>query len=329
MTKSNRTMKARVGIAAAVLAGGAAVGVTAVAASGHGTPASARSAGYSMRAGRPAPASMALGSAMSSLQRGQQGKAMTSVASMASMKGFAQARHHGATVALQRGVAELATRRFLLVKSANGQQHLWFLGGAKVVNATASTAAMTAMTGSARAAKAAMASGSMTPAAAAMTGSASAATAMTAPAARPVTVTVNAGGQTITVTVSSTAATVSAPAGTPAAAASSAAATPAASAAATPAASASAMPGGQMMKSTQSVFAMGNGIKRGDLVLVAGLREHGLLVAKLVLFAAPATTATTPAASPTTAPTAPASTPPATPSAPPSGSAGQFSGTHA
>lgn len=297
MTKSNRNLKARAGIAAAVLAGGAAAGVTAVAASGHGTTSSAQSAGYSMSVSHPAQTSAAMNTAMTALQSGNQAMAFKALASMAMMRNFAQTRHHGATLAMQRGLVELATKRFLVVKSANGQQHLWWVRGSKIVNATASPAAMRAMTGSTSAA-----------AATAMAGSAGAASAMTAPAAKPTTITVNAGGQTITITISGSAASVSAPAGTPAAASATMPAAPASS---------------PMMKSTQSAFAAGNGLKRGDLVLVSGIRKHGLLIAKLVVFAAPAPTAT-----PTATATAPATTP-ATANVAPTASASQFSGSHA
>lgn len=296
MTKSNRNLKARAGIAAAVLAGGAAAGVTAVAASGHGTTSSAQSAGYSMSVSHPAQMGAAMNTAMTALQSGNQAMAFKALASMAMMRNFAQTRHHGATLAMQRGLVELATKRFLVVKSANGQQHLWWVRGSKIVNATASPAAMRAMTGSTSAAATAMA------------GSAGAASAMTAPAAKPTTITVNAGGQTITITISGSAASVSAPAGTPAAASATMPAAPVSS---------------PMMKSTQSAFAAGNGLKRGDLVLVSGIRKHGLLIAKLVVFAAPAPTAT-----PTATATAPATTP-ATANVAPTASASQFSGGHA
>jgi hypothetical protein len=40
-------------------------------------------------------------------------------------------------------------------------------------------------------------------------------------------------------------------------------------------------------------------VAAGDLVMIAGVREHGRLVAELVLFSAPSTTMATPTASPT------------------------------
>jgi hypothetical protein len=59
------------------------------------------------------------------------------------------------------------------------------------------------------------------------------------------------------------------------------------------------------------------------MVFVAGFREHGFLIAKLVLFAAPATTTTptaTPTSTATTTPTAPATVTPT--------SSAAFSNTH-
>ena len=354
MTSRNRRakMKARIGIAAAVLVGGGAIGAVAVASSGHSGSTNAQSAGFSSHHRQSMPMSMALSSALTALQGGQQGRALTSLAQMAPMRNFTQTRHHHATMAMQRGIVELATRRFLVVKSANGTVQLWWIRGARIVNATSTTTAMTAMTGSTTAAATAMSSGNMAPATTAMAGSTTAASAMTAPAANPITITVNAGGQTITITIARTTATVSAPATTPSAVASAtamptapatasatamptapatASATAMPTAAATPTAMPTAMPtaaaGGQMTRSTQSAFAMSNGLKRGDMVLVAGFQEHGLLVAKLVLFAAPTTTTTTPTATPT-ATTSVAPTAPATTNVAPSTSSSQFTGTH-
>ena len=343
MTSRNRQakIKARIGIAAAVLVGGGAIGAVAVASSGHNATTSAQSAGYSLSR-HSMPVSTALSSAMTALQHGQQSKAMTMLAAMAPMRNFTQTHHNQTTMVMQRGIVELATKRFLLVKSANGQQHLWWIRGAQIVNAASTTTGMTAMTGSTTAATAAMSSGNMAPATTAMAGSTTAASAMTAAAAKPITITVNAGGQTITITITSGTATVSAPATTPSAVASptamptasaSATAMPTASASASamPTASASAMPtagtGGPMTTSTQSAFATSNGLKRGDMVLVTGVRQHGLLVAKMVLFAAPATTTTTPTATPT-ATTSVAPTAPATTNVAPSASSSQFTGTH-
>jgi hypothetical protein len=58
------------------------------------------------------------------------------------------------------------------------------------------------------------------------------------------------------------------------------------------------------------------GVHRGDLIFVAGTRVHGMLTAKIVLFAAPATVMPRPTASPSVTPSATVSaTPTVSPSA--------------
>jgi hypothetical protein len=307
MTSRKRaSLKTRLGIATAVLVGGGAIGVAAVAASSHGTTTSTQSAGYTLNFRHTVPMGTALSSALSSLQSSHQGKALTELAQMQSMRNFAQTRHHRATLAAQRGVAELASKHFLLVKSANGALHLWWLAGTKVINATSSTTGMTALTGNNSAASAAMTTGNMTPATVTMAGSTTAANSMAAPAAKPTTVTVSSGNATITITITSSSATVSAPATTPATTTNTA-----------PTSATGAMASGPTVLARQQAFTRNKGVARGDMVFVAGFREHGFLIAKLVLFAAPAgTTTTTPTATPTsTATVTPTST-------------ATFSGTH-
>jgi hypothetical protein len=306
MTRRNRAnLKARLGIATAVLVGGGAIGVAAVAASSHGrTTTRTQSAGYTLNFRHTVPMGTALSSALSSLQSSHQGKALTELAQMQSMRNFAQTRHHHATLAAQRGVVELASKHFLLVKSANGALHLWWLAGTKVINVTSSTTGMTAMTGNNSAASAAMTSGNMTPATVTMAGSTNAASSMAASAVKPTTVTVSSGNATITITITSSSATVSAPATTPATTTNTA-----------PTSATGAVASGPTVLARQQAFSRSKGVARGDMVFLAGFREHGFLIAKLVLFAAPATTTTTtPTATPTSTatvtPTAPASVTP-------------------
>jgi hypothetical protein len=59
------------------------------------------------------------------------------------------------------------------------------------------------------------------------------------------------------------------------------------------------MAGGPMVTARQTAFTPSKGLARGDMVLVAGFRVHGFLIAKLVLFAPPATKTVTPTATPT------------------------------
>jgi hypothetical protein len=70
--------------------------------------------------------------------------------------------------------------------------------------------------------------------------------------------------------------------------------------------------GTTLTRTTQRTFAATNHVARGDLVLVAGVKRHGVLEAQLVLFSAPGRTVTpAPAVSATATPTAtmPAATP--------------------
>jgi hypothetical protein len=308
-------MKARLGIATAVLVGGGAIGVAVVAANGHG-PAStaAQSAGYTTNFRHTVSEQQALTSALSSWGGSQQ-KSLTTLAEMTPMRTFSQVWSHRTELAAQRGVVLLATKKFIVVKSADGQIHLWWLNGAtKVKNVSASATGLAAMTGSSTAASAAMKNNNMAPAAVTMAGSTTAVSQL-ASAAKPTTVTISTGNQVITITISTTTATTTT--ATQPATAATATATP------TPAAT----------TTSQPTMTASKGVARGDLVFIAGVRTHGELVAQLVLFAAPATVtpAPTATATATATPTATATaTPTATATASPTdtGTATQFSGTN-
>jgi hypothetical protein len=329
MTSRNRrrpaNMKARLGITAAVLVGGGAIGV-AVATSGHGAATTAASAGYTLNFHHTVSEGTALSSALSSLNSNQ-GRALTDLASMAPMKTYSQVRHNRTEFAAQRGVVELATKHFLLVKSSNGGLHLWWLAHTKAIDTSNSMTGMMALTGSKSAASQAMTTGNMLPAASTMAGSTAAASTMAAPAAQPTSVTVTSGSATITITITSSAATVSTPATTPATTAGMSTTT----------ASSGTTAGGPMTTARQPAFTKTDGVARGDLVFVTGMREHGFLIARLVLFTPPATSMATPTASPTTAtsttatpttsvaPTAPST---AVPTGVPTASGGVIVGSH-
>lgn len=318
-------MKARLGIAAAVLLGGGAVGVAAVATGNHGpATTSAQSAGFIMNFHHRISEQAALSSAISTWGASQQ-RSLSTLAQMAPMRTFSQVWHRHTMYAAQRGVVVLATRRFLLVKSANRSLHLWWLtGGTKFKNVSASPAGLTAMTGNDRAAVQAMVNQNMAPAAMAMAGSTAVVNQMAAPVAKPATITVDTGTQVITITITSTTATVTQPVTQPVTTATTGAPAAAPSAAPTMMATPTAKPTTTVTPvatptpsatATQPTFTATQGVARGDLVFIAGVRTHGRLIAKLVLFAAPATTTPTPTASPTGVVTA---TVPATPSATPS-----------
>jgi hypothetical protein len=301
------SMKARLGIATAVLVGGGAIGVAVVAANGHNTATTAQSAGFTTNFSHTMSEQQALSSALSTWGTSQQ-KSLSTLAQMAPMRTFSQTTHHNTTLAVQRGVVVLATKKFLLVKSSNGALHLWWLkGDTKFDNASSTATGMSALTGSNTATQQAMVHNNMSSAATVMAGSTTAVSQLTAPAAKPTTITVQTGTTTVTVTISASTATV-------------AQATPTKTGMAT-------------TKSNQWAFDATKDVARGDLVLVAGARSHGSLDAQLVLFAAPTTTTPTASASATpTTSVSPTSTPTVsttpTTTVPASNGTATFSGTH-
>ena len=178
-------MKARLAVASAVLAGGAAVGAVAVAASSHPSPSAAQSAGYTLDFHHTVSKGTALSTALSDWSWSHR-KAYTMLSEMAPVRSFSTASHGRTDFAVQRGVVALATKHFLLVKSANGSLHLWLLNGqthtANVANSAAGTAAMT---GNTAATTAAMQQGDMVPAAQVMAGSATTVNALNNPTPKP------------------------------------------------------------------------------------------------------------------------------------------------
>jgi hypothetical protein len=279
--------RARVAIAAAVLVGGSAVGVVAVSAS-HSGATTAQSAGFATSNRHTIGEASALTTAFSQWSKSP-AKSLTTLSKMTPMRSFTQVRVHGTTFAAQRGIVVLATKKFLVVKSAHGGGlHLWFVGkGTAFKNVGATASGMAAMTGSATATTAAMTTGNMMPAATVMAGSTSAVTQMATTPAKPATITIATGTEVITITIASSMATVTQPVTTTAT---------------------------RMTKSTQPAFRATMGVHRGDLIFLAGTRVHGMLTAKIVLFAAPGKATPRPTASATPSMTASA-TPSVTPSA--------------
>ena len=280
------SVKTRVGIATALLAGGA-VAAGAVLASSHGVATTATSAAYSSNYNGNLGST--LSSAMGNWNWSRQ-SSYTQLAQLTQVRQFGQSMHKHKMLAVQRGIVVLATRNFLILQSANGSLHLWLLSGrTQFQNVSATTAGMQALTGSASAAQQAMASGNMTPATTLLAGSPTTAASMLtpAPAAQTVTVQVANTPLTVTVTVTRTMATVSQTATTPL----------------------NTMPSWSPVTFTQNAWMTRNRVARGDLALVAGTRSHWTLKAQVVLFA-PLTTAdvggrtSTPATSPVVQPTA-------------------------
>ena len=276
-------VKARLAVAAAVLVGGGAAGVVALAASHGGGAAAAtttaESAGFTRSFHHTISESTALTEALDGEGMSWQ-ESMTTLADMTPMRSFSQIEHRHTMLAVQRGIVLLATRKFIVVRSANHAIHLWWLSGATRVRDVGSSASgMAAMTGSYPATNSAMSTGDMVPTENVVAGSTSVVSQLTTPVARPTTITINTGGQVITITVASSAATVTEP---------------------TSMMTAQTMePGTMTTRTRQSAWWATRGVQRGDLVLIAGTRTRGKLKAELVLFAAPLDRMPTPSASPT------------------------------
>ena len=255
------TVKTRVGIATAILVGGAVAAGAALAAN-HGAAATATSAAFSSHASTE-------GTVLSSAMTNWNGSRQSSLAQLARLtqvRQFSQVRHNGRTLAVQRGIVVLATKKFLILRSSNGSLHLWLLSGkTKFQNVSNSMAGLRALTASAGAARQAMGSGNMTPATSLLAGNPSTAAAMLTPtpAAQTVTVQVANTNLTVTITVTRSMATVNQTATMPQAA----------------------MPAWSPVTFTQNAWRATHAVARGDLALVAGTRSHRTLHAQLVLFA--------------------------------------------
>jgi hypothetical protein len=324
-------LKVRLGVAAAVLAGGSAVGVAAVAASHHSPTTSATSAGFALSFHHTVSEQAALTAALTAWSNSP-GATMNMLARMTPMRNFTQFNHRHTMMAAQRGVVVLAAKKFIVVKSANGALHLWWINHAtQFMNVTSSVTGMVAMTGNNMAAFNAMATNNMAPAATVMAGSTAVVNQMTAPVAKPVTLTIDTGTAVITITITQTTATVTQPVTVPAPVVTATAvgtttgtlaptATPTVSPTVKPTITATVTPTATptitptvtptvtptftatpipTATTTMPVTTVTQGIARGDLVFVAGVRVHGFLIAKLVLFAVPPTGMPTPTATPT------------------------------
>src|SRR5215472_1093170 len=249
-------MKARLGIATALLVGGGAVGVAAVAAANQGPATTAAdSAAYSFS--HTLSMQQALTSAFSTMSWSQQ-RTLTTLGHMAPLRTFSQFTWHRTTLAAQRGVVLAVTKKFLVVKSANGKIEVWWLRGAKLINVTANATGSVAMMGNNVAAKAA-ATGNTALAANTMAGGMAAMQQAAAPT-KPITITVNTGTQTITITISAVTGAPMAPASPPA--------MPAMTVTPTP------------PPTQPATMAANTKIAAGDFVMVAGVKVHGSLFAK-------------------------------------------------
>jgi len=254
-------LRTRAGLAAAVLAGGGAIGVAAIAATSHPAATAAKPAAYTSRYSSEG----TLLSAAVSDWSWSRPSSYAELARLTSARGFSQTWQHGKMLAIQRGIVVLATRRFLILQSGNGSLHLWLLSGAtRFQNVSSTTAGTSALTASATATAQAMKLGNMLPATTLLAGSPTTAAAMLTPATAPQTVTVQVANTdlTVTVTITRSTATVSQTATTPA----------------------NATPAPHRSTFSQDAWQATSSVARGDLALVVGTRSHGTLHAQLVLF---------------------------------------------
>jgi hypothetical protein len=252
-------LRIRAGLAAAALVSGGAIAVTAVATSGHSAPTAAAPAAYTARFTNQG---AMLSSALSAWSWSRQ----ATYADLTRLAGgYTQTPHQGRMLDLQRGIVVLATKKFLIIRSANGSLHLWLLSAqTKFQNVSASTTGTAALTASVSATQQAMTVGNMVPATTLLAGSPTTAASLLTPTTAPVTVSVQVVGTdlTVTVTVTRSTATVSQTATMPA----------------------TTMPAPAPVTFSQPAWLAANSLARGDLVLVAGTRAHGTLHAQLVLF---------------------------------------------
>jgi len=280
-------LKTRIGIAAAVLAGGGSMAAVALAATNHGSVTAAKPAAYAAHFGNEG---TTLNSALNEWGQSPQA-AYSALASLTQARQFSQAAHAGQTLDVQRGIVVLATKKFIILQSAHGSLHLWLLSaGTQFRNVSDTTAGTAALTASPAATQQAMSSGNMIPATTLLAGSPTVAAALLTPtpAAQTVSVQVANTDLTVTVTVTRSMATIAQTASTPL----------------------NAMPAQSPVTFVQNAWQATHSLARGDLALVAGSRSHWTLHAELVLFtplstaavggrAATPRAASTPAAAPT------------------------------
>ena len=254
------SVKTRVGIATAVLVGGT-VAAAAVFAS-HGAAPAATSAAYA--SGYSSNEGTMISSAMNSWSWSRQ-SSYSDLAKLTQARQFSQTWHQGKMFAVQRGIVVLATKKFLILRSANGSLHLWLLSdNTKFQDVSNTMAGTQALTASTSAAHEAMWSGNMMPATTLLAGDPTTAATMLTPTTTPQTVTIQVANTSLTVTVTVTRGT---------ARVNQTATTPWTS-----------MPTWRPSTFTQDAWWPMQGLARGDLALVAGTRSHWTLHAQLVLF---------------------------------------------
>ena len=265
------SLKARLGIATAVVVGGGAIGAVAVATNSHTSTPAAQAAGYSHSSswGNYYNSQANFLSSGLSDYTWSHARAFSMFAHLANTRRETDMWRGRTMFAFERGTVVLATSTFAVIRSASGGLNVWFLsGGTRVTNVASSMTGTTALTGNSWAASQAM-NGSMTPTANIVAGSTTAAQQALAPTASTVKVNIVGTGITVSVTVTRNMATV-------------------------------------QQGTTwwhQNALTMTHGLQRGQLVFMAGTRSAYKLQAKVVLIEQNPMMTTTPATAPTTTPT--------------------------
>jgi len=263
-------LKARLGIAAAVVVGSGAIGAVAAAATSHPGVTTAQPAGYSKDSPLYSSQANILNAGLNAFSWSH-ARAFAYFSHLANTNRETEMWRGHTKLAFERGTVVLATKKFIIVRAANGSLNLWLLsGGTKVTNVAGSMTGTTALTGSTWAAGAAM-KGQTAPATAMLTGNTAAARQMLAPTAATVTVNVVGTNITVSVKVTGNMATVAQ----------------------------------NNVWWRQPAMTTVGGVQRGDLVFIAGTRSNWTLHARVILIEK-TPMRTTP---PTTATTAPTATP--------------------
>lgn len=144
---SRTSMRVRLAVAAAVLAGGGAAGVVAVSASHSGGLANAESAGYFQTSGRTMSYTSALSSAVKGWNQSPSRSLMT-ISHMKPVTNYWTQSWHRATIFIQRGTVVAVGRGEFAVRSANGTTEIWHVNrGTETQNIGGTSTGMSAMTG--------------------------------------------------------------------------------------------------------------------------------------------------------------------------------------
>jgi len=140
------SMRTRVAVAAAVLAGGGAAGVVALSAS-HGSNVTAQSAGFVQSNGRNLSYTSAISSAMRTWDTSPN-TSLRTLSHMQQINNYWTQSWHQHTLFFQRGRVVAVGRHQLTVRSANGMVETWQISGkTAVLNVGGSATGMSAMTG--------------------------------------------------------------------------------------------------------------------------------------------------------------------------------------